>query len=177
MKYSEFTFKITTSLFFRLVIVVYSFFLLFAQENIFPLYVYFIVCIVYFATYIVLFSKGLHNYRTISDFAFMTFVLLDKDVLLLYNGIFILFPLINSPNHTSNGRSPVLLFLLSSVCFLVLMILKKQHVTMQYLAVLGVVSAVFLLVLFEYIRSSYLKKYERLLNKLDDIVVKSSSAS
>lgn len=175
----QFIMKFLTSILFRLLLIVYSLFIIFIQENIYSIVYYIIGAILYFTFYILLLSKNKALVRLVNDYIFIFFILYGKDILEFYNVALLLFPLLNSPNHTQQKRHPFILLTFTILIYGMLDFSYKQTTLMpnQYIYVLIGFSSLIIISLFEYFRSNISNKLLKIYKDIDKIVSEKKQTS
>jgi hypothetical protein len=104
----------TFSFWFRIIIILFAIYLLYySNNNTWPWGVYLAGSVVYFVLFFYLKRKEYSIARLLNDFAYILFIIYGKDFHNPVALIFILLPLINSPNHSGKSSSPVTLTILS----------------------------------------------------------------
>lgn len=102
----------TLSIFFRLVLVTYGIYVITYTNNYFESIWYYLSIILYFSIYFkTLFKDGYGSrLRLINDYALIVFFIYGKELDLVCT-VFLILPVINSPNHSGNKKSILLYFL------------------------------------------------------------------
>lgn len=113
------TYKIL-SIFFRLIIVLYAISIIYIKDNYFQTYWYYLAIIPYLGIFMLtLLKEGFWSkIRLLNDFIFIDFILYDKKIEFA-TFVFLMLPVINSPNHSGQKKSFLLyVFFISSLIFL-----------------------------------------------------------
>ncbi|CAA6821093.1 MAG: Unknown protein [uncultured Sulfurovum sp.] len=174
----EILIKYLTSILFRLILVFYGIFLLIIQENIVNIYMYIVLIIVYFFTYLYLIKGKRPFLRMINDYLFILFILFDKDVSQIYNFLFILLPIINSPNHTQEKRRQFILVLITMTIFIILDFRGTNILDFKdYIYISTALIFIILITLFEYYRSQNTTKLFNIYSEIDEIASKKAHTS
>ena len=175
----QFIMKFLTSILFRLVLIIYSAFIISIQENIYSIVYYIIGAILYFALYYYLLSKNKALVRLVNDYVFLFFILYGKDISEFYNVALLLFPLINSPNHTQQKTHPFILLTFTILIYGMLDFFYN-HVTLmpnEYIYILIGFSSLIVISLFEYFRSNISNKLLKIYKDIDKIVSEKKQTS
>lgn len=149
------------SLAFRLILVLYSLFIIEYQDNTFEQIWYILAIVPYLIIYYkTLFKEGFFSIcRLLNDYAFITFILFDKEVNYI-NIIFLSLPIIYSPNY-SGERKSFILYLLYIISFLII-----NNFTWSW-SFLGVVLILSLINILSDIRSQYYRNTALLNNQIE----------
>lgn len=100
------------SIIFRIIIIVFSFWIVSHNENVLPDWLYYLIVVVYFGIYCYLKLKKQYLLRLLWDFAFINAIIWDKELHDPMAFLLVIIPLINAINYT--GGKPHLRIL----CFL-----------------------------------------------------------
>lgn len=173
-KYMDWFFRILSSFYFRLIIITYGIILLCLQYNKFPIYIYVILILLYIIIYIYLIYNMKHLLRTLLDFSFIFLLLYGKDLTLLYNYIYILFPLLNSSNHSNSKRSLAFISLLTGIFLFLLILFNELDFKTNIHLFIPLLIIIFILIP-EYIRNKYKQKIETLFEAIDEINIDDNS--
>ena len=175
---TEIFIKYATSIAFRMLIIVYSIFILLTEDNLFHPMMYILTILIYLYIYWTLLMKQKPIIRTINDYLFILIILIGKDIFEFQNMIYLLFPIINAPNHTQNKRQPFLLLFLSFMSFLILNMFNEKGIDIPAHFYLFIsFSSLVLITYFEYYRSSIINKLLNIYNQIDIIVSKKSNTT
>jgi len=171
--------KYLTSVLFRIILLSYSFFLISIQDNIFDFYIYIIYFFVYIAIYIYLLIKKWAVVRTVNDYILIFIILLFKNIYLPYNIIFLLIPLFNSPNHTSEKRNNWFLFLFTIILFLLLHFKNPNHSSFDTSTYFTLVAILVLTIIshFELSRARLFKDTFNIYQDIDDVAKKANNTT
>lgn len=163
---SEFVLKVISSILFRIIVVVYSIFLLIFNHSVFSWLIYGIIISLYLFIYYYLLKWNKHFLRTLNDYIFIFLILFDKNILDISNVILLLFPLFNSPNHLNHTRSPMLLLFLTVTTFLSIYAL---HNNLDMGIIIYLIGFLFLTLIgfFELIRRATMVKLLKIYEKID----------
>ncbi|MBA3025258.1 MAG: hypothetical protein FP820_02485 [Sulfurimonas sp.] len=175
---TELIFKRITSLLFRLLVIGYAVFLLIVQHNFFDSWVYFILAIAYFIIHINLVVREYSILRMLNDYLFIFIILFYKDMGMFYNVLFLLFPIMNSPNHTQNNRRPFVLINIAAIVFILLNYTNNIDTNVNY-QIYTVISLyiISLITFFEYYRNSYRLKLESIYTAIDKVTIRADRTS
>lgn len=161
-------YRILSSFYFRIIIIVYGIVLIYLQDNEFPMYFYVISAVIYMVSYFYLMYNMKHLLRTLVDFSFIFLLLYGKDLTLIYNYIYILFPLLNSSNHSNSKRSLKFISLLTVVFLFILILASELDFKKNIYLFLPLIVIIFLLIP-EFIRNKNKEKIEALFEAIDEI--------
>lgn len=168
---TELIIKLLTSVLFRLLIICYAIFLLTIQTSTFSPYVYFFISLIYLMFYLVTLKKSFNFLRTIVDFIYIGLILYEKDLSIFYNIIFIVFPLLNSPNHTRTKRNPWQLYFLTIFILFILLYINTENIfSIEYVYITISLFVINLINLFEYKRSNLRNKLLNIYDEIDDFL-------
>lgn len=173
---SELILKIISSILFRVILVVYSVFLLIYNHSVLAWYVYLIAIVLYIVAYKKLLTYNKHFLRTLNDYCFIFLILFDKNILDISNLILLLFPIFNSPNHLNHNRSPMLLFFLTSVFFLIIYFMHNSYENHILLYILGFLFLTFIGFL-EMFRRSAVNRLLKIYDQIDMIASEKTFSS
>ena len=156
------------SLFFRLLLVSFALYLVLSHENYFPRLYYYCGFLVYFLVYTRLGKRS--KIRLAWDMIFMISVVYGKDLSDVAVVIFLLLPLFNAPNHSSEKRSPILLY---SFTFFTFAYLDRTNILTNgiwsYFISVGLpLFLLFLVSLFEFFRTKILRLHESFNFSIDE---------
>jgi len=137
-KIADLFFRRINSILFRLLICVYSIFIVSISNNFFPIWFYPIFIAIYLISYSQLLKK--HNVRLVVDFIFLGLILLYKKPDDPLTFVFILLPIINSVNFSGEKKSKLLYLYTIGLYLLLHLIYFKCLVefNFQNIATLGV---------------------------------------
>ncbi|MFX4267393.1 hypothetical protein ACOL29_07015 [Aliarcobacter butzleri] len=169
-QFMDYLFRLVSSFYFRIIVIFYGFVLTMIQDNIYPIYIYSIVSVVYFILYLYTLVKRKHLLRTLIDFLFISIILYGKDFYLVYNFVYALFPLINSTNHSSAKRSLKFISLINFIFIMALVIINTTIDYKQNAFLFIIVIFCSLLLTPEYLRSVYNEKINTLFELIDKIM-------
>lgn len=176
----DYVLKKYTSYAYRIFIVIIAMVIIFTQNNFFNLDIYMLISMLYI---IYLFHSNKFNgiYRLLIDYGYIVLILFDKELYVFLNIILILFPLINSPNHTSKHKKLTLLFVVSSLSFCILYLTNSNY--KNDISIMTIISALIglalssMLIYFEYMRNLFIKDIIQAYKKIDSIDFDNSRAS
>ncbi|WP_345157902.1 hypothetical protein [Pontibacter saemangeumensis] len=141
---------------FRIVVLLYAFIVVKANENLFPWYVYLGASVIYFIIFRYLYSKDKYyaHLRLLNDYAFFALILYGKELDNLLNLGLLLLPIVNSLNHSSYRRPPIFSLPLYIVALLCMLFLSKQD--FDYSAIFALL-ALAVINIFSYFRASLIR--------------------
>ncbi len=170
LRHGDLIHKKISSIVFRIIIVIYSIFLIRIHDNYFHDYLYYFYIALYFIMYIFLFDKRRPLLRTLNDYVLIFVVLYMKDVSIVYNFIFILFPLINAPNHTGTKRCVAQLYFFTILIFIILSFVSSLSYELIYI----LIGITFLSIIsyFELSRAKMFDSVFSIYKKIDDMTSK-----
>lgn len=177
LKAIDYFIKNFISLFYRIIIILYGISIVLFQNSYFHISIYSVVIIFYFLFYLYALKKQYSLCRLFNDYFFIGFILFDKNIETFYNIVFIMLPILNSPNHTEEKRNPLLLLLFTAI---VLLFTKSFNDTLEYNAlpyyiipftILGIIIS------FEKFRTKLSNYVYDIYSSLDDIHYESTNIS
>lgn len=137
------------SILFRMVMVVYSFLILFLQTNLFPILVYIVATLLYLFLFVKFDKKD--KLRLLNDFLFINFVLFGKDPNQILVFTLIILPIINSINFSGTKKS-IALYIYTTATYITLICYNKNKADAEFILdnLLPLASIVFLWIINGY---------------------------
>ncbi len=131
------------SILFRLVLVIYSYVIIFTQNNSFDIFVYLGVTLLYLFLFIKFDKKD--KLRLLNDFLFINFILFGKDPSQVIVFTLIILPIINSINFSGTKKS-IALYLYTTITYFNLICIYNNNVDAKFILanMLPLASIVFL---------------------------------
>ena len=137
--------KVLISVVYRMLLLSVGIAICIIEQNILPSYLYIIGPIAYTISWMIFRVVKPKNSlpRLLIDYGFIIFILYGKPIDTFINACFIIIPIVNSVNHTSDVRNYVGLFRLYLVCLISMFIISKFQIKVSWILmflVFGVIS-------------------------------------